>query len=187
MRNSPKVAGSLCVPSACIAFFINHRTFQAIFPFMARLSAWCRLVTAHGVCLVLCLTAQGKEDFTLEQLEFFEKKIRPVLVEHCYECHAAGAKIIQAGLRVDHRAGLLKGGDSGASVVPNEPEHSSILKALRYEDAEMPPKGKLADSIIADFETWIQMGAPDPRVADELGRDFRLTDVYGSVVKEILV
>ena len=91
-----------------------------------------------------------------------------MLVEHCYECHAAGSKIIQAGLRVDHRAGLLKGGDSGASIVPNEPERSAILKALRYEDAEMPPKGKLADSIIADFQAWIAMGAPDPRVADEL-------------------
>ena len=168
MRNSPKVNGTLRVPSACIAFFIIHRAFRAIFPFLARLSTWCRLVTAHGVCLLLCLTAHGKEDLTPEQLEFFEKKIRPVLVEHCYECHAAGSKIIQAGLRVDHRAGLLKGGDSGASIVPNEPERSAILKALRYEDAEMPPKGKLADSIIADFQAWIAMGAPDPRVADEL-------------------
>ncbi|MCF7960369.1 MAG: DUF1553 domain-containing protein [Pirellula sp.] len=171
MRNSPKVNGALRVPSACIAFFIIHRAFRAIFPFLARLSTWCGLVTAHGVCLLLCLTAHGKEDLTLEQLEFFEKKIRPVLVEHCYECHAAGSKIIQAGLRVDHRAGLLKGGDSGASIVPNEPERSAILKALRYEDAEMPPKGKLADSIIADFQAWIAMGAPDPRVADELPTD----------------
>ena len=120
------------------------------------------------MCLLLCLTAVGKEEYTPEQLEFFEKKIRPVLVEHCYECHAAGAKIIQAGLRVDHRVGLLKGGDSGASIVPNEPERSVILKALRYEEVEMPPKGKLADSIIADFQAWIAMGAPDPRVADEL-------------------
>ena len=109
MRSCPKVAGTLRVLSACIALFINHLAFQAIFPFMARLSFWCRLVTAHGLCLLLCLTAHGKDNFTPEQLEFFEKKIRPVLVEHCYECHAAGAKIIQAGLRVDHRAGLLKG------------------------------------------------------------------------------
>ncbi len=168
MRNSPKVTGTIRMPSACIAFFINHRAFQAICPFLARLSAWCGLITAHGVCLLLCLTAHGKEDLTPEQLAFFEKKIRPVLVEHCYECHSASAKIIRAGLRVDHRAGLLKGGDSGASIVPNEPEHSAILKAMRYEDTEMPPKGKLADSIIADFQAWIAMGAPDPRVTDEL-------------------
>ena len=168
MRSCPKVAGTLRVPSACIALFINHPTFQAIFPFMARLSVWCRLVTAHGVCLLLCLTAHGKDDFTPEQLDFFEKKIRPVLVEHCYECHAAGAKIIQAGLRVDHRDGLIKGGDNGAALIPNEPAGSMMLKALRYEDIEMPPKGKLADSLIADFEAWIAMGAPDPREADEL-------------------
>ena len=103
-----------------------------------------------------------------EQLDFFERKIRPVLIEHCYECHAADSKIIQGGLRVDHRAGLLQGGDSGSSIDLKEPAESSLIKALRYEDVEMPPKGKLSDSIIADFETWIAMGAPDPRVADEL-------------------
>ena len=131
-----------------------------------RISCW---ITAQIACATLCLFANGQElASTPEQLEFFEKKIRPVLVEHCYECHAAGAKILQAGLRVDHRAGLLKGGDSGASIVPNEPERSMILKVLRYEDGEMPPKGRLADSIIADFQAWIAMGAPDPRVADEL-------------------
>ncbi|MEQ1826261.1 MAG: DUF1549 domain-containing protein [Pirellula sp.] len=127
------------------------------------------LVAAQISCVLICLIANGQEQTnTPEQLEFFEKKIRPVLVEHCYECHAAGAKIVQAGLRVDHRAGLLKGGDSGPSIVPNEPARSPILKAMRYEDAEMPPKGKLADSIIADFQAWIAMGAPDPRVAEEL-------------------
>ena len=131
-----------------------------------RISWW---ITAQIACATLCLFANGQElASTPEQLEFFEKKIRPVLVEHCYECHAAGAKILQAGLRVDHRAGLLKGGDSGASIVPNEPERSMILKVLRYEDGQMPPKGRLADSIIADFQAWIAMGAPDPRVADEL-------------------
>lgn len=104
---------------------------------------------------------------TPKQLEFFETKIRPVLVTHCYECHAAGAKIVQGGLRVDHRAGLLKGGDSGAAVVPGKPEESLLLNALRYDGMEMPPKGKLAASVVKDFETWIVMGAPDPRRSDE--------------------
>jgi hypothetical protein len=103
-----------------------------------------------------------------EQLDFFERRIRPVLIEHCYECHAVDSKIIQGGLRVDHRAGLIQGGDSGPSIDLKEPKESSLIKALRYEDVEMPPKGKLSDSIIADFETWIAMGVPDPRVADEL-------------------
>lgn len=132
-------------------------------------------VTALRVCLLLWVaslicspTLADEPTASPAQLDFFEKKIRPVLIEHCYECHAANSKIIQGGLRVDHRAGLLKGGDSGAAINLKEPKESSLIKALRYEDVEMPPKGKLSDSIIADFETWIAMGAPDPRVADEL-------------------
>jgi hypothetical protein len=132
-------------------------------------------VTAHGACLLLWVTslmcspalADGPAA-SPEQLDFFERKIRPVLIEHCYECHAADSKIIQGGLRVDHRAGFIQGGDSGPSIDLKEPKESSLIKALLYEDVEMPPKGKLSDSIIADFETWIAMGAPDPRVADEL-------------------
>ena len=123
-------------------------------------------------CLISRAEADEPRDFTSQQLTFFETKIRPVLVEHCYECHAAGAKIVQGGLRVDHRAGLLRGGDSGPAVVPQQAEQSLLLKALRYDEFEMPPKGKLPDSVIKDFEAWIAMGAPDPReaVADPLIR-----------------
>lgn len=103
---------------------------------------------------------------TPHQLNFFETKIRPVLVEHCYECHAAGDKIVQGGLYVDHREGLLNGGDSGAAIVPGDAEKSLLVAALRYEDLEMPPKGKLPQRIIDDFKEWIAMGAPDPRRAD---------------------
>ena len=129
-----------------------------------------RSATAQGVCLLLCAVLFGEVHAqepaaTPDQINFFETKIRPVLVEHCYECHAAGAKIVQGGLRVDHRAGLLRGGDTGAAIVPGDAEKSSLLAALRYEDVEMPPKGKLADSVIKDFEAWIAMGAPDPREA----------------------
>jgi hypothetical protein len=134
-----------------------------------------RRVTALRVCLMLCVTSlicsptlADEPAASPEQLDFFERKIRPVLIEHCYECHAADSKIIQGGLRVDHRAGLIQGGDSGAAIDLKDPKESSLIKALRYEDVEMPPKGKLSDSIIADFERWIAMGAPDPRVADEL-------------------
>ncbi len=116
-------------------------------------------------CLVSRAEGDEPPDFTPQQLTFFETKIRPVLVEHCYECHAAGAKIVQGGLRVDHRVGLLRGGDSGPAVVPQQAEQSLLLKALRYDEFEMPPKGKLADSVIKDFEAWIAMGAPDPREA----------------------
>ena len=98
---------------------------------------------------------------------FFEKKIRPVLVKHCYECHstaAANAGKLKGNLQLDTREGIRKGGDLGPAVVPGKPTVSWILKALRQEkDLEMPPKGKLPDAVIADFESWIQMGAADPR------------------------
>ncbi len=116
-------------------------------------------------CLISRVEADEPRDFTPQQLTFFETKIRPVLVEHCNECHAAGAKIVQGGLRVDHRAGLTKGGDSGPAVVPKQAEESLLLKALRYDEIEMPPKRKLPDSVIKNFEAWIAMGAPDPREA----------------------
>ncbi|MGE0377638.1 MAG: DUF1549 domain-containing protein, partial [Planctomycetaceae bacterium] len=99
------------------------------------------------------------------RLEFFESKIRPVLVEHCYECHSAGANTLRGGLMLDSREGTRTGGDSGAAVVPGQPEESLLLQALRYETFEMPPSGKLPQSVIKDFQTWIETGAADPREA----------------------
>ena len=96
--------------------------------------------------------------------DFFEKKIRPVLIEHCYRCHSAESKKLKGGLRLDTRRAIRRGGESGdPSVVPGEPEKSLLLAALRYEDLEMPPDRKLPSRVIADFEKWIRMGAPDPR------------------------
>src|SRR5262249_53930707 len=102
---------------------------------------------------------------TPEQLAFFEKKIRPVLVEKCYKCHAADAEKIRAGLTLDTRAGLRKGGDTGPAIVPGNSDRSLLIKALKSSDPDtaMPPKGKLPDDVIADFEAWVKMGAPDPR------------------------
>jgi hypothetical protein len=97
-------------------------------------------------------------------IEFFEKKIRPVLVQHCHECHAADAKKVRGGLLLDTRDGIRKGGDTGPAVVPGRIDKSLLIRALRYRDElKMPPKGKLPDAIIADFEKWVAMGAPDPR------------------------
>lgn len=96
-------------------------------------------------------------------IEFFEQKIRPVLVKHCYECHSAESKNVKGGLLLDSRAAVLAGGESGLIVVPRKINDSPILDALRYESFEMPPAGKLPDRVIADFERWIKMGAPDPR------------------------
>jgi len=108
------------------------------------------------------LTAAG--DLDAAGIEFFETKIRPVLVRECYECHAADAKQVHGGLLVDHSVGLTKGGDSGPSVVPGDIDASLLISALRHESFEMPPKGRLADEVIDDFVRWIQMGAPDPRI-----------------------
>jgi hypothetical protein len=115
--------------------------------------------------LLLLLAAQSPP--SPEGVEFFEKKIRPLLVERCAECHAEGAKKIKGGLRVDSREGLLRGGESGAAVVPGNPEASLLLKALRWTDdnLQMPPKTALPKEQVDDVEAWIRMGAPDPRTA----------------------
>ncbi|MCA9067440.1 MAG: DUF1549 domain-containing protein, partial [Planctomycetaceae bacterium] len=106
---------------------------------------------------------------TKEQLDFFEKKIRPVLVKHCYECHSADSKEVKGGLLLDTRDGLRRGGESGGhGVVPGEPEESVLLEALRFESFEMPPEKQLPENVIADFEKWIKMGAPDPREGKSL-------------------
>ncbi len=107
-------------------------------------------------------TASAETKFTSSQLEFFELKIRPVLAEHCYECHSGEAKKLQAALRVDSRQHLLRGGDSGPTISLSQPDESLLLESVRYEGYEMPPSGKLPDDVIADIETWVQQGAPWP-------------------------
>src|SRR5687768_6965700 len=100
------------------------------------------------------------------ELEFFEKKIRPLLVKHCYECH--GGEDVEAGLRLDSSQGWLRGGDNGPAIVPGKPDESLLIQAIRYGgDFEMPPKEKLPDEAIKLFEQWVGRGAPAPREADE--------------------
>jgi cytochrome c553 len=100
-------------------------------------------------------------------IEFFEQKIRPVLATHCYKCHAADSKTVQGGLRLDDQHATRTGGDSGPAVVPGKVGDSLLITAIEYggEFYDMPPDGKLPASVIADFRKWIEMGAPDPRVA----------------------
>ena len=98
---------------------------------------------------------------------FFNKKIGPVLVKNCYECHSAKHDKFEGGLGVDTRKAIRSGGDRGPAVVPNSTAESLIIRAIKYseEDLQMPPDGKLSNAVIADFEKWINMGAPDPREA----------------------
>src|SRR5215468_2109965 len=84
-----------------------------------------------------------------EGLAFFESKIRPVLIDRCYSCHSAEAKKLKGELYLDSREGLLKGGETGPSVVPGDPDKSLLVKALRYTDElKMPPKGKLSKEVV---------------------------------------
>jgi hypothetical protein len=105
------------------------------------------------------------------QVEFFEKRVRPVLVENCFKCHAGGMKV-KGGLRLDSRAALLKGGDNGPAIVPGDPARSRLVEAVSYKNADltMPPKGKLPDPVLADLAAWVKMGAPWPDDGPAAGR-----------------
>jgi hypothetical protein len=101
---------------------------------------------------------------TPEGIAFFEKKIRPVLVDKCYSCHSAKAEKLRGELRLDTREGTRKGGMRGPAVVPGDPKESLLIQAINHKDDLLKmPKQKLPDDVIADFETWVKMGAPDPR------------------------
>jgi hypothetical protein len=121
-----------------------------------------RITILVSACLALSLQPAHAQD----GLDFFERKIRPVLVQECYSCHSAAAKKHKGGLFVDTKHGLLAGGDTGPAIVPGKPNESLLIKAIRYADPDlrMPPKTKLAAEVIADFEKWVAMGAPDPRI-----------------------
>lgn len=116
------------------------------------------------VFALFAATAFGQ---SAEDVEFFEKKVRPLLSERCYECHSAEKKT-KGGLRVDTREGWVKGGDSGPTVVPGDIEKSLLIKAIRWTDLDlqMPPKQKLSTAEIQTLEEWVRRGAPDPRNAD---------------------
>jgi hypothetical protein len=122
---------------------------------------------ALTVLAVVVAMPLGKANADEAGFDFFEKKVRPVLVEHCYKCHSARAKKLRGGLRLDLRAGWEKGGDSGKpAVVPGKPDESPLIRAVRHGDGveAMPPnKPPLPDAVIADLAAWVKAGAPDPR------------------------
>src|SRR5688572_13018508 len=118
---------------------------------------------------VLHANAAETAEASAERYEFFEKRIRPVLVERCYECHSAESKKLKGGLRLDSKAGMLKGGDTKAAIVPGDAKQSLLLAAIAYSNSElqMPPKGRLPESVVADFRKWVNDGAFDPRESVE--------------------
>jgi mono/diheme cytochrome c family protein len=124
---------------------------------------WVECIRDHRALGALTVAA---DPLTAEQVAFFGK-VRPLLVQHCYECHSGQAKQVKGGLLLDSPRGWAKGGDSGEPAIrPGKPEESLLLRAVRHVEAglEMPPaKPKLAETAIADLVTWIKLGAPDPR------------------------
>ena len=126
-----------------------------------------RLALAAAALSVATLRTNAAEP-TPEQLQFFEGKIRPLFADNCYKCHSKSAGKIKGGLLLDSRDAVLKGGDSGTVLTPGDPEHSLLIKAVRYadENLQMPPSnsgGKLSAAQIIDLVAWVKMGAPDPR------------------------
>ena len=101
-------------------------------------------------------------------ISFFEKNIRPVLVEHCYACHSAKAIKLKGQLLLDSRQGVAKGGEGGGILVPGQPTKSRLIEAIQWinPDSQMPPQKKLGPEQIEKFEQWVKMGAPDPRDDD---------------------
>jgi hypothetical protein len=124
------------------------------------------IFSAGFLGLVLTSLATGQE-FSRAQLDYFEGKVRPVLIKHCYECHSHKTGTSEGGLYLDTRAGMIKGGESGTAVVPGNPSRSLLITAIGYanEDLQMPPKdegGKLNADVVADLTKWVEMGAPAP-------------------------
>ncbi len=120
-------------------------------------------ITIQIISALLLLSGSVVAD---ERKDFFEKKIRPVLVKKCYRCHSAVAVKkgrLGGGLQLDTRAGIRAGGETGPAVVPGSSRKSLLIAALRHQKLEMPPNEKLSPTVIADFVTWIETGAADPR------------------------
>lgn len=128
-----------------------------------------RLTLLVGVLQFATLSAlMADEVISKQQREFFENRIRPVLIKKCYACHSEAANESQGGLLLDSRAGIRRGGDSGPAIVPGKPQSSLLILAIRHgsDDLVMPPEdegGKLPSKVIHDFENWVRTGAADPR------------------------
>ena len=111
-------------------------------------------------------TENGLDAVNREANAFFETKIRPLLAEHCYECH--GDEEQESGLRVDSLGGLLRGGEGyGAAIVPGDPEGSILISAVKHQELTMPPEKKLSARQIEDLSQWVKIGAPWPGANDE--------------------
>jgi hypothetical protein len=111
------------------------------------------------------VAAEAAPSFAPDEIDYFEKKVRPILVERCYECHSAKAKRVEAEFYVDRREAIIAGGESGPAATPGDPEISRLVSAVRYsnENLQMPPDGKIPDEEIAILTEWVKRGLPFPK------------------------
>ncbi len=138
-------------------------------------SLMCALLQCGGAVSSLQAAEAGP---TPQALEFFEKQVRPVLVNRCYECHSASQKV-KGGLALDTREATLKGGEDGIVLVAGDPEKSKLIEAVRYQnrDLQMPPKNAMPAAEIKVLEDWVKMGAPDPRTGSAVAKKGRVIDI----------
>ncbi|MEO6708665.1 MAG: DUF1549 domain-containing protein, partial [Planctomycetota bacterium] len=129
------------------------------------------LQLAIAVCCTAGPSAARPQVQSESDLEFFESKVRPLLVDRCYECHASTSKRVKGDFKLDTYDDLLRGGEEGGVVVPGDPESSRLIHAVRYDgDLKMPPKTELAKAELATLEDWVRRGLPMPRAAPESAR-----------------
>ena len=130
-------------------------------------------VSSDSPVLAQMMNAESETEFSAGDIQFFESKVRPLLITHCQSCHASNSERIRGGLVLDTKAGWQVGGVSGPAIIPGNPDASPFIQAIRWddEDFQMPPKRRLSDRDIAIFEEWVRRGAPDPRVTRTLGAD----------------
>jgi len=131
---------------------------------LSRLSQSAAIWGALALAPVTCAAAELP---AAADTEFFEKKVRPILIEHCYECHSTESGKTKGGLSLDSRAAVLRGGDNGPALVAGQPDKSLLIEVIRYQnrDLQMPPKSALPAAEVRVLEEWVRQGAHDPRTA----------------------
>jgi hypothetical protein len=152
-----------------------------------------RIAIPIAFCFVLVSVRANADEATArppasaQDIEYFEKKIRPLLAKRCFSCHSSKSKSVKGGLKLDSAGALFAGGDSGPSVVAGDPAKSLLIQAIGYgkdADFQMPPKGKLPDQEIAELTAWVKRGAPFPGdtgvVSREDGIDFEAARKFWS-------
>ena len=133
-----------------------------------------QLQTICAAALLCLMTVSAFAGDRPDQEQLFEKRIRPLLVKHCYDCH--GPDLAEGKLRLDSKSGWERGGERGPAIVPGDPSSSLLIRAVSHADEKlrMPPAdsgGKLSDAEIDDLQTWIRQGAFDPRAGEKIVSD----------------